>query len=57
MNDPKELKHKFVIKFQNYLEVDDCTIHFPKEFNGHSYVAVAFKTVFVNSFTIMVIDI
>jgi len=51
-------KHKFILKVLNGLEISDAdiaAIHYPQK--NYKELVLSFKTIFLNTYTIFVIDI
>ena len=51
-------KHKFILRIFNGLEIGDCdiaAIHYPGK--GYKELVVTYKSIFLNQYTIFVLDI
>ena len=50
-------KNKFVLKWDRSLDIGDCAINILRDpINGYKEIVISYKTIFINVYTIMVID-
>ena len=54
----KKDKNQFIVKWKRKLDIDDCFINILKDNkNGYKEIVVSYKTIYVNIYTILVLDL
>ena len=54
---PGAVNSSFILKWKKQLEIGDCDISILRDVErGYKEIVIAFKTIYINVYTIMVID-